>query len=326
MNKMDTEILTGQELAEECIRRSREARPERDLLIQLYERQKNRYGVFRKTDFDRILAEKMYQNAVSGSAILKIRYWRTGRHIPADREQVLRFGQALGLEAEEQNWLMQSWADKSDRVFMKSDTEVSLYRCRKKALDGYAREFLDKVAPERMLLANVPAGNPLPYLRHLYFLEALDYTAAGERTVLPGSHSISVNYDAEFRRHMNLSGEIPRSAVIRHLFLFGMPFLTVDLLSERLEQLGYLPLQENHTGTRGERTDYLVIRLLERYREACEEKDPGVCIRWMKQVCRAMDHTFESRGMGALCFLQFKALKNAVEHHSEGNSSGDSKR
>ena len=318
MNKLDEAVLNGQELAEECIRRSREVRPELDQLNQLYERQKGRYGIFRKADFDRVLAEKMYQDAASESAILKIRYWRTGRHVPANREQVLRFGQALDLGAEEQNWLIRSWADKCDSVFMKSDTKASLYVYRKKAVDGYAREFLDKITPERMFLANVSADNMLPYLRHLYFIEAMDYTAAGESAALPGTHSTSVNYDAEFRRHMNLFGEIPRTAMIRHLFLFGAPFLTADLLSERLEQLGYLPLQEDHTGTRGERTDWLIIRLLDHYKEACEGKDPEVCTLWLKRVCREMDYTFVSRGKGALCFLQFKALKNIAEQHSEG--------
>lgn len=88
-------------LVEQCLKKEKELRPELLWLQKMYERFCEREGAVKKGEADRILYQRMYgKNPEKSSDLLKIRYWRTGRHLPANREQCRRFGEALGLEKE----------------------------------------------------------------------------------------------------------------------------------------------------------------------------------------------------------------------------------
>ena len=58
----------------------------------------------------------------------------------------------------------------------------------------------------------------------------------------------------------------------------------------------------------GERTDILVLKLLERYRQECVGKAPVDCQSWLRRTCRIMDGFLQYRGHPELRFLYFKAL------------------
>ena len=76
--------------------------------------------------------------------ILKIRYWRTGRHLPVNHRQCVAFGRALGLDGEEMRYLLQGYYDGCDEVHEEESTDMqSVYWKRRKAMqrlvDGYLR-------------------------------------------------------------------------------------------------------------------------------------------------------------------------------------------
>ena len=114
------------------------------------------------------------------------------------------------------------------------------------------QEYLDKVHPV-IRLQIYQAGTELEQsLRHLYYTDASRYFSFGSRRKLRSDvTSPSINYLSEFGRQMKLLGEIPRRTMIRHLLLFGMPFINRRLISCRLEHFGYLPLSPDHTQVDG---------------------------------------------------------------------------
>lgn len=70
-------------LAEECLLREGKERPELVWLKGIYERFRADCGLLGKSEADSLIFEKMYSRAPEkASDVLKIRYWRTGRHVP----------------------------------------------------------------------------------------------------------------------------------------------------------------------------------------------------------------------------------------------------
>lgn len=191
---------------------------------------------------------------VKGSDTLKIRYWRTGRHLPISREQCLMFGKALQLSEEEGRFLIQGYCDRCDRVF-EAVTQEKLYLERTALLRNLSKEYLEKVHPARKRQLYHSGANLSQSLRHLYYTDAKGYIRSGEGecTCQVGRHISSLNYMSEFGRQLKLLGEIPRKTMIRHLMIFANPFVNEEWLSRWLVQLGYLGLDENHTQADGSR-------------------------------------------------------------------------
>ena len=100
-----TKRLIG--LAEECCRLGEEDRPETLWLKTVYDRFRKESRLGRKSEADSLLYNRMYSRPPrTESEVLKIRYWRTGRHIPGNRSQCAAFGRALGLSEAEQTYLL----------------------------------------------------------------------------------------------------------------------------------------------------------------------------------------------------------------------------
>ena len=96
------------ELAEECLASGRTERPEKRWMEQVYDRFRAENGQLGKAEADQLIFREMYAaEPEKGSDTLKIRYWRTGRHLPASREQCRLFGKALQLSGEEERFLIQ---------------------------------------------------------------------------------------------------------------------------------------------------------------------------------------------------------------------------
>ena len=108
---------------------------------------------------------------------------------------------------------------------------------------------------------------------------------------------------------MQLRGEIPRKVFIRHLLILGLPELTLEKLDEQLQFFGYLGIDEEHTMVRGERLDWLLIRIFEMYEELLGKYEREVCLRWFQKTCRMLDRVFREEGHPRLRFMYFKALK-----------------
>lgn len=272
------------ELAEECLDLGKAERPEQQWMEQVYDRFRAENGNLGKAEADQLIFYKMYAaEPVKGSDTLKIRYWRTGRHLPISREQCLMFGKALQLSEEEERFLIQGYCDRCDRVF-EAVTQEKLYLERTALLRNLSKEYLDKVHPARKRQLYHSGANLSQSLRHLYYTDAKGYIRSGEGecTCQVGRHISSLNYMSEFGRQLKLLGEIPRKTMIRHLMIFANPFVNEEWLSRWLMQLGYLGLDENHTQADGSRLDRLLLGYLRLYRECCAGSNPAQCQSWLR--------------------------------------------
>ncbi len=300
-----------EELARACIRLGEEERPEMVWLKKRYERFRKAEGIFKKTEADELIYAKMYASLPQRpSDTLKIRYWRTGRHMPVNRSQCVAFGRALDLSEEEQRELLISYCDRCDRTFgtepEPETPEGRIYEQRRSRLEELTAEYLDKIHPIRRMRMGVRRQDMKHYLRHFYYMDARTYLGQKNHK---GSekHFDSINYDSEFSRQMLLLGEIPRRSMIRHIIIFAQPFLNRRLVSEYLEGFGYLPLTEKHSTARGSHLDRLVLGFLKLYEESCRGMDPAECSVWLQEAYQCLDVCLGEKE--DLRFLYFKALK-----------------
>ena len=299
-------------IAKECLELEREERPELKWLQKIYDRFRKEHSLRGKSEADNLIYEKMYSSVPQKTSdTLKIRYWRTGRHTPTNREQLLSFGRALNMTPEETDYLIKGYYDRSDRIFETEPENDAVYDSRKAFIQNLLDEYLKKVHPGRLLQMKISKTALKNNIRHLYYTDALKYTGSYSRRIQSSidSHITSINYGSELSRNFRLEGEIPRKTMIRHLLILGMPFINRKLMDERLMALGYLPLQEDHTLISGEYMDWLLIRLLNLYDECCTGQEPERCSRWFQSACRTLDQYFEEKGKTNLRFMYFKALK-----------------
>lgn len=308
MEKIKRQI---KDLADECLEAGKQERPENLWLREMYERFRKEAGGSGKAETDALIYYRMYgKNPGKSSDTLKIRYWRTGRHFPSGRETCTEFGKALNLAEAEQKYLMQAYFDRSDCVF-KEESEQELYITRRNVMDELVKEYLDKVHPA-LKLRLYRFGEDMDHcLRHLYYTDAKRYLKnCPIEKIEVERHITSISYESEFSRQIKLLGEIPRKTMIRHLLLFGMPFLNRELMSQRLEILGYLPLLKDHTQVTGSRLDQLLLGFLEIYEKSCTGKEPLECLRWFRQSYSFLDGYLEKNNNTELRFLYFKALRD----------------
>lgn len=310
MEKSAEEAL--RELAEECLALGKEERPEKHWMKTMYDRFRAQNGQAGKAAADELLYRRMYA-AEPGkpSDTLKIRYWRTGRHMPVSREQCELFGKALNLSEEEQKFLIQGYYDRCDQVF-EAGAAKAVYRERLAFLEGLRREYLDKVHPtvkRRLYHTGVKLDHGL---RHLYYTDARGYICSRETETAAeiGQHISSINYMSEFGRQMKLLGEIPRKTMIRHLMIFTIPFVNEERISRCLDRLGYLSLDENHTQVDGSCLDRLLLGYLRLYEQFCAGRDPEDCCQWLRESSQILDGYLEERQNTSLRLFYFKALKN----------------
>ena len=298
-------------LAKECVALSKEERPELAWLKGIYKRFQDNCGIWEKQAADCLTYEKMYSCAPARpSDTLKIRYWRTGRHVPVSRDQCLMLGKALEMNREEMEFLIKSYYDKNDQSF-EGREDYPVYQKRKELLEDMVMEYLKKIHPGRRRQMRIAKRSLENNVRHLYYMEAMKYVNIRPQQIdlYMDSHITSINYGSELNRSLRLEGEIPRKTMLRHFFIFGMPYVSKELMDERLEAFGYLPLREDHTMTDGGRLDWLVIRLLELYEDICRGQEPEKCSEWFQDACRMLDGYFEEEGQTNLRFMYFKALK-----------------
>ena len=276
-------------LAMECISLGGRPRPELRWLNCRYDRVKKRCGLRSKTETDKLLYERMYGRAPKkDSEVLKLRYWRTGKCMPGNREHCLLFGKALELSETEMEFFVQQYYDRGMELYdAVSDAADPAYRERRAYLKQIVEAYLRNVPENKLESLHIPRKKAGVFLRHIYFTDALRYIkGSGElKPEIINKHITSLRYESEFARQMRLSGEIPRKALIR-----------------------YLPLEEEHTMARGERLDWLLIRLIQMYEEKRRETDDVCAGIWFREACRTLDEVFKKEGCSRLRFMHFKAL------------------
>ncbi len=319
-------------LADECIELSKSSRPEVLWLKEKYSEFKKKENEKSSHEADKKIYMLMYNEAPrKDSEVLKIRYWRTGRHVPSSRSQCIDFGHALGLTEEEIMFLLKEFANRSEATYgPKTPANDQNY----KSSQGMIQKILEDYIVGK--LEHLPRKVMRTQLRHMFFTDAYSYVsvdAPWPQNVV--NHMDSIHYESEFTKFIKLYGDIPRSTMIRNLIILGMPDLSLATLNSQLAAFGYCNLHDDHTLSGGERLDWLLIRLFEMWEERCKDcrdagastgangggtgsaGDGGVAsagdggdfrLLWFQEACRLLDGYFIEAGMPHLQFMYFKAL------------------
>ena len=307
-------------LAGKIFLRESKCRPETEWIQHRVNRFAEKEGICSKAEIDRLIYEKMYSRIPEKKDTVKIRYWRTGHHLPSGRKEALLFAKALQLDEKERAYLLQACMDKSDLVFEEAPDQENplntLYKDRVDLMETMISEYIAQIPPARMIQLKIPYERLAPYARHLYCMDAINAAA-----VFPSgdsgnqlenkdlkNHFSSMNYESEFLRIRKMLGEIPRRTMLRHIFLLGIPYLSRRLIDERLSRLGYLPLTEGHTAPSGAAVDDLVIGFLDLYGEACRGRDPLICRQWIFEQLCILDRYLQKMGKEEYRFLYFRSL------------------
>ena len=208
-------------ILDDILSKSLDVRPEVQWLQKQHLLFMKKNGLTAKRDADTFLYEKMYAALPEqDSQITKVRFWRTGHHVPSDRQQLLMFGKALGLNGDDQQYLLQVYADRSDLVFDASSAGSALYQERCRIMDTMIGEYLSKLHPMERRKYGISSEDPLPSLRHIYFSQACEYTfRSAEADTRQISRMTSISYGSEFLKNTKLLGEIPRKTMIRHILI-----------------------------------------------------------------------------------------------------------
>lgn len=304
-------MVEVKKILDDILLQSFDIRPEVQWLQKQYLLFMEENGLRTKKDADTFLYEKMYAALPEhDSQITKVRFWRTGHHVPSDRKQLLMFGKALGLDQDGLKYLLQVYADRSDLVFDASSADSAQYRERCQIMDALIQEYLDKLHPLERWEYGIATENPLSSLRHIYFSQVRKYTClSAESGSLPSSRIDSISYGSELLSNIRLCGEIPRKTMIRHILVMCIPFINERVVSIYLSAFGYCPLQAEHTLTGGERFDAMLLEILALYRDCCLHKSPEECRRWLLEAFRYADQYLCDRGQNRLRPFYFKALE-----------------
>ena len=298
-------------ILDDILLKSLDVRPEVQWLQKQHLLFMKKNGLTAKRDADTFLYEKMYAALPEqDSQITKVRFWRTGHHVPSDRQQLLMFGKALGLNGDDQQYLLQVYADRSDLVFDASSAGSALYQERCRIMDTMIGEYLSKLHPMERRKYGISSEDPLPSLRHIYFSQACEYTfRSAEADTRQISRMTSISYGSEFLKNTKLLGEIPRKTMIRHILIMCIPFVNECVINTYLSAFGYCPLHVEHTLTGGERFDAMLLQILALYRARCLHKSPEECRRWLQEAFRFTDQYLRAQGQNRLRPFFFKTLE-----------------
>lgn len=294
-------------------------RPELGWLKGQFDQFAEKEGIDSKKMADALLYERLYgQRPEKQTDTLKIRYWRTGRHLPANYEQCQALGRALELDENNLRFLLQGYYDSCDHVFLTEpeagDGLHALYQARLARLQGLVTGYLARISPGQLAALKIEPESIHHYIRHLYYTDAMrciHWDHSLQKCSL-SKHISSINYASELKRTLKLLGVIPRKTIIRHLFILGMPDVSLEFMNTSLAGLGYLPLQAEHTLRTGERLDALIIGFLQQCEDVCPFQRSQVQERclWMQQALRTMDELLAFHGLRRQRFMLFKALEN----------------
>ena len=295
-----------------------------DLWIQkMFDRITVKYGLPGRMETDLFISHRLGRN--DSSTQLKVRYWRTRQHLPGNREQCIQLGKALELSDEEMVILLQRYYDSSDCEFRRDYAEQEqrwirsdqhpLYHSRQSFVNDTLERYMQKLS-DKAHQAISPSRAPISnYARHLYCIDALNYIhcpspVSQERR---SKHLTSSSFASEFSRSLRLLGNIPRKTMLRYLFLFYGAEISRSRLDEALTRLGYLPLDASHAMPGGQRLDFLILALLERYERECAQADMIQRQHWLYIHCQALDKTLQIMNQHNLRFLYFKGLRNFLQ-------------
>lgn len=160
-----------EKIIENCLASGDIQKSSASALSSFFERYQKAAAIKKVSELDKMIFTRMYSRTPSSSELLKIRYWRCGHHLPANRQEFIRLGFALCLSLKEMNFLLTTvlrepklyLLDTKEYMYASlffSELQLTFEEAEKYALafaDLYPTSVLDqgKLLKERLL--NIPA-------------------------------------------------------------------------------------------------------------------------------------------------------------------------
>ena len=143
-----------QSLVTQCIALEKKPSFEDQWIQEIFDRIRAKYSLPGRMETDLFVSRRLDGNGKS--AQLKVRYWRTRRHLPKNREQCIRLGRALELSDVEMVVLLQRYYDSSDCEFRRNcqDSEQHwihschdpLYHARRKFVNKLLEQYIQRLS------------------------------------------------------------------------------------------------------------------------------------------------------------------------------------
>lgn len=291
--------------------KEQERRPETEWLAAQYDAWRISCGNLSKGKADEMIYERMYGKApAKNSDLNKIRFWRTGRHLPVNREDAESFADALDFDMEQKKYFFRSYME---LYYFENEEEKERAQ---QLLADLKEEYLMKIPPFKMEMLGGKLA-PEKNFRHLYYLDALSFTSRpdlrgkNEKDKEKQDRMVSVSFGSELLRIQRMEGEISRKSMLRHLILLGSPFVSARQINSWLEQLGFAPLDESHVSTGGIAMDALLIRMLACYEELAAGREYLECEKILRTIFVKTDEYLQQHNLEKWRIMYFKSLKNA---------------
>ncbi len=217
-----------------CLRTAAERTQQNSVWFGEY---KARHNISSLRKLDREIFFRMYGKEPSEHEMQKVRFWRLSQHLPRNREECIRLGQALELSG-----------DGMDHFFTEGlcSQRLSSVENREQMIEELFQQYLCRISYERLDRLNVKPGTQRRYLRHIFYADAMDCldVDASMKAHCYREHLYSRNFAGEFRKYFEKDTIISRENILRLLILLLMPDVDSRILGEWLVRLGYAPLNQ----------------------------------------------------------------------------------
>lgn len=289
-------------------------RPEKEWLLEKYERYRKRLEEregrkLTRARTDERLYQELYHTApLKYSQVTKIRYWRSGVHFPGNYKEALGFARGMGLSEAETEYFFRYYLAQNYLPGEKERERAVLL------LDELKTEFQQKIHPSQLLRYGIRERDLPKSFRMLYFEMASGYvnlTSEIKGGKLNPQNSVS--FGSELARMQRLEGQFSRKSLLRHLIILGSPFVSVEQMNCWLEILGCGMLRAEHINTEGYPEDLLAIKILELYEKTACGLEPEEGRALLYRILSCMDRKLRVQGMQELCFMYFKALRGCAD-------------
>lgn len=233
---------------------------EQNRLKEYFERYRKAEGIQKYQKLDEEIFKKMYNRVPSKTEVTKIRYWRCGRHLPINRDEMISLGAALNMSEEEIHLIL-------TEVMLEQGLKIK--RNQKELLNSLAKRYLALIPPERKKELGIKGQNVDGYLRHILYADIMDclWNNEMDRSWYREKHDYSRNFASECSRFFQTEDKIGRSTMQRLLLIMLIPEMNREIMDDALISLGYAPLSGKIKKKSGAYTDRLYIWLLSKFEQ-----------------------------------------------------------
>ncbi|MCI9545208.1 MAG: hypothetical protein HFH60_00745 [Lachnospiraceae bacterium] len=281
-----------------------------------FENFRKRHDISSLQELDREIFFRMYAKNPRPHEIQKIRFWRLKQHLPRNRAESIRLGQALELSG-----------DEMDRFLTEElhSQRLSPVKNKKEMTESLFEQYLRRIPLSRLKKLHIRPGTQRRHLRHIFFAEALDCLDVEEsmRDHCYKEHLYSRNFASEFKKFFEPDTIISRENILRFLILVLIPDLDTKKLNEWLTRFGYAPLSTVQNASAY--VDHAIGEILDLFKVESSSGTDADKER-MEKILRLYDHAVKKRLLAEqasgntarqqylkkLRFIKFRSIGNDI--------------